>query len=57
MIIDRECIACKAFEECTTDISKGSIMCNVKRQLAKQTKFDMYKKMEEQFGGETDENH
>ena len=47
-IIDKECIACKAFENCTTDIMKGSIMCSMKRQVVKQTKADMYKKIKEE---------
>lgn len=46
-IIDEECVACTCFETCGTDVMKGSILCSSKRISAKQTKADMYRKMQE----------
>lgn len=44
-IIDYECLACSSFNECGTEIGKGSILCRSKLITNKQTKGDMLLKM------------
>ena len=44
-IIDNECLACASFEQCGTDVLKGSIMCTVKCAQNPQTKHEMLQKM------------
>ncbi len=44
-IIDYECLACASFEQCGTEIGKGSMMCIMKRTQNRQTKGEMLQKM------------
>lgn len=44
-IIDYECLACDNFNQCGTEVGKGSFMCAMKRAQNSQTKGEMLQKM------------
>lgn len=47
-IIDPECKACAAFENCSTACGKGSMMCAANRLQSHQTKAEMARAIERQ---------